>query len=166
MEEQNAVQAAPGKTESPAGGKANLPRPRSVTWLALAVLTIACLNLLRWVLALRDWNFLGAWPGVSPLYQLSTGLIWSLVGCSVWAGLWWGKRWAPGWLRRLAGVYSLYLWLERLFLYDRPADNALFQPLLPGNWGFLLGFNLISLLLVFWLLARSKSKIFFGEVHE
>jgi len=137
------------------------PRPRGVTLLALGVLTIASLNLLRWVLAVRDWSFLSEWSGASPLYLLLTGLVWTVIGWPVWAGLWWGKPWAPGWLMRLAGAYSIYFWLERLFLYDRPASVPAFQPLLPGNWGFLVGLNLVSLVIVFWVLRHKKAKAYF-----
>ena len=152
--------------ENIVAGKTQFPRPRAVTLLALGVLTIASLNLLRWVLALSTWDFLSGWPGVSPLYLLLTGLIWSLVAWPVGVGLWKGKPWAPRWARGLAGVYTIYFWLERLFLYDRPAAAALLQPYLPNNWVFLVGLNLIGLVMVYWILVRPKTIEFFGDVHE
>lgn len=149
--------------ETAAAGNLQNRRPRSVTFLAFGVLTIASLNLLRWALVLREWKFLSGWPGISPAYLLLTGLVWSVIGLPVGAGLWRGKPWAVRRLSVLVGVYSLYFWLERLFLYDRPASAPGFQPFLPENWGFLVGSNLFSLVLVWWILSRPKTKVFFGE---
>jgi hypothetical protein len=42
------------------------PRLIGVTLISLAVLTIACLNLLRFILSLRDWQFLSTLEDVSP----------------------------------------------------------------------------------------------------
>lgn len=133
-----------------------IPRTRGVTLLAVGVLIMACLHLTRAVLALRDWAFLSQQPGVAPLYLLLTGLAWATVSWLVWIGLWWGKPWAPDRMRGFSLVYSLFAWLERLFLYDRPSGAPLFLPLLPGNWIFLFGFNLLVLIFVFWILESNR----------
>lgn len=132
------------------------PRTRGVTLLAVGVLIMACLHLTRATLVLRDWAFLSQQPSVSPLYLLLTGLAWTSVSWLVWVGLWWAKPWAPERLRGFVLVYSLFAWLERLFLYDRPSGVSPFSPLLPGNWIFLLGFNLLVLILVFWILESNR----------
>ena len=131
-------------------GQPSTRRLRRVTILALGVLIMACLSLTRVILTLQAWDFLSQRAGVTPLYLLLTGLIWTLAGVRAWFGLWRMKRWGAGFARGLALVYSLYAWLERLFLYDRPAQALVFQPLVPENWVFLMGFNLLLLIWVFW----------------
>lgn len=126
------------------------PRPCRVTLLALGVLIMACFSLTRALLTLDDWDFLNQRAGISPLYLLLTGLIWTIAWGSTWLGLWWKLPWGAGVMRGLAAVYTLYAWLERLFLYDRPAQALAYQPLLPHNWLFLVGFNLLLLVWVFW----------------
>lgn len=127
-----------------------IPRSRRVTVLALGVLLMACLSLTRVILTVDDWDFLSQQAGISPPYLLLTGLIWTIAGWRAWFGLWWMKRWGADFIRGLALVYSTYAWLERLFLYDRPAQAPAFQPLLPENWIFLVGLNLLLLIWVFW----------------
>ncbi len=84
-------------------------RPLSVTLLALFVLTIACVNLVRWIQALKQWSFLASLPGVSPFYIFITGLVWALAGLSIFTGLWLGLRWAPAGTRIVILLYSLYI---------------------------------------------------------
>ena len=131
-------------------------RPRRLTLLALGLLVLACLNLTRAVLAVRDWDFLNQWAEVSPLYLMISGLIWTIAGMRGWSGLWWLKRWGAGFTRGLALVFSLYTWLERLFLLDRPAKALVFQPILPANWIFLAGLNILVLTWVFWATSQTK----------
>src|SRR4030042_6295620 len=81
----------------------SLPRircPGSVTILMVGVLIITALNLTRLVLAIKEWDFLVSWPGVSPLYILLTGLIWTLAGIPLLWGLWRAKNWAPRLVQR------------------------------------------------------------------
>ena len=148
------------KHTSKGSGLPASPRPRRVTILALGVLIMACLSLTRVILTIRDWDFLSQQAGASPLYLLLTGLIGTIVGARAGYGLWWMLPWGADFIRGLSLVYSLYAWLERLFLYDRPALAPAFQPLLPGNWMFLVGLNLLLLVWVFW---TSKS---IGEADE
>ena len=54
-------------------------RPASVTLVALGVLTIASLRLIRLVLAVLDWDFIGTLPGISPVYLVLSGLLWAVV---------------------------------------------------------------------------------------
>jgi hypothetical protein len=141
-------------------------RPCRVTLLALGVLVLACLNLTRAILAVRDWDFLTQRAEVSPLYLLISGVIWTIAGMRVWFGLWWIKRWSAGFTRGLALVFSLYTWLERLFLFDRPAKALVFQPILPANWIFLAGLNILLLTWVFWSTDKSKERLASEVPHE
>ena len=146
-------------------------RTRGVTLLALGVLIMACLNLVRAILAIQQWDFLSQQPGVSPVYLLLTGMVWCMAGGWICWGLWLRKPWAPDQTRGLVLIFSLYAWLERFFLYDRLPGAGAFQPLLPGNWIFLLGLNLLVLIWVFWTLekvqsAAKKQSEMNGEANE
>jgi hypothetical protein len=140
---------------------AKSPRLVGVTLITLGVLTIACLNLLRLALSLREWGFLSTVESISPLYQALTGLIWSTTGFLLFWGLWRRKRWAPkaaGWWSLL---YALYYCLDRFVLTAWLKSG---QP--PSNLAFTLGLTLVILAFVFWNLSRPKIKTLFGETHE
>jgi hypothetical protein len=134
-------------------------RPFRLALLALGVLMLAGLSLTRAVLAVRDWDFLSQRAEVSPLYLLTSGLIWTIAGVRGWFGLWWMKRWGAGFARGIALVFSLYIWLERLFLFNRPAEALVFQPILPDNWIFLAGLNIVLLIWVFWATQKPKLRL-------
>lgn len=148
----------------------SLPRrPRSVTLLGLGVLIMTGVYLARLVLALRDWSILAPLPGSSPLYLTLTGLIWMGVGALLSWGIWRpgrGRVVLPARLRRASLIYTLYFWLERLFLFDREASAAPFQICLPKNWPFLLALTGILVGSIFYILSRSKTKLYFGELYE
>ena len=84
------------------------PRPGSVTILALGVLIITVINLMRLVLSTRYWEFLASRTGISPLYMILTGLIWTLAGSILLWGLWKAKIWAPRLMQAVALTYALY----------------------------------------------------------
>lgn len=143
----------------PKGRKAlKRKRPASVTWLALGVLTVACVYLLRAVLAIRDWKLLLVLEGVSPVYVFGTGLIWSMVLLPVFWGLWTGRRWGLWTARTAVIVFLIYFWLDRLLLYHpfRPdgVDTAL------PFWAIA---SVLALLFLFWTLGRQKTRYFFGR---
>jgi uncharacterized membrane protein (DUF2068 family) len=127
-------------------------RPASVTLLALGVLIISGINLLRFVQAIRQWDFLSEMLSISPFYLAATGLFWgSLWLVAAW-GLWRGRRWAPSLTIIASLAYTLYYWLDRLLL----ASDS------PGiNWPFTTALNAALLFLTAWILTRSKAKAFF-----
>lgn len=132
-------------------------RPFSVTLLALAVLTIAGLNLLRFIQAILLREFLSEFPSVSLPYLILSGLVWAVSGLvSVW-GLWRRKNWAPRFTMIFILVYSLVYWLERLWL---SRYNSWM------NVPFAIGANILLLLFTAWVLTRPKARSFFGEFHE
>lgn len=136
-------------------------RSFGVTLIALLVLTIASLNLLRLIFSLRQRAFLGSLPGVSPLYQAFTGLIWASAVLVLFWGLWRKKRWAPKAVSWGALLYAVYYWLDRLFLTDWLRSRQA-----PANLVFASGLTLILLGFIFWTLSRPKVKLIFGEPHE
>jgi hypothetical protein len=144
---------------------AKSPRLIGVTLIAIAVLTIACLNLLRFILSLVDWQFLSTLEDVSPLYQALTGLFWAITGFVLFWGLWRRKRWAPKAVGGWALLYALYYWLDRFFLAGWLKSG---QP--PADLAFAMGLTLMILVVVFWTLSRPKIKVIYGkpygEMHE
>lgn len=100
-----------------------VPRPASVTLLALLVLSIAGINLIRFVKALAEWEFwAGALP-ISPLYLALSGLTWVLTCAPLAWGLWRGAGWASDFSLPAAGAFCLYYWLDRLFLRGGVGGN-------------------------------------------
>jgi hypothetical protein len=124
----------------------------SVTLLILGVLMISGINLLRFVQAIRQWEFLRELLSISPFYLAATGLFWGSLGLVTAWGLWRGQRWAPSITILAALTYTLYSWLDRLLL---SGDG-------PGiNWPFASALNAALLFLTAWILTRSRAKAFF-----
>ncbi len=140
-----------------------LRRPASVTLLALGVLTIASLNLVRFYLAISQWNFLAGLPSESPLYLVSTALIWNVTGWPLAWGLWRGKTWAPARCRSFSIAYGAYFWLERAFLFGKPRGDFSLPSLasLPGYGLFSAVMTVLILAFVFWTLSRKRVKSYF-----
>lgn len=92
-----------------------MPRPRSVTLLALLVLSLAAFNALGFVSGLRRYTVLSRLPlSLPPAVPIVTSAIWAAGFGLLALGLWWLKQWAR--LGTLAAV-TLYLgqfWFERL----------------------------------------------------
>lgn len=149
----------------PERAQPNIRRPYSVTILMLGVLIITALNLTRFVLGIREWDFLVSWPGVSALYIVMSGLIWTLAGIPLLYGLWRAKNWAPGLLQAVALSYALYFWLDRVFLVDHPVSGAegARRALLPANWKFAVGATVLSLAYIAWTLSRRTVNDYFDS---
>jgi hypothetical protein len=155
--------SSPGETQSAIDSQP-ISRPASVTILALGVLIITIVNLTRLILSILYWDFLGSWPGVSPMYMMLTGLIWTLTGSLLIWGLWRAKKWAPRLMQAAALTYALYYWLDHIFLMDRPTSSAVGaqRVLLPINWQFAVVATVICLAYTAWTLNRQKVKTYFG----
>jgi hypothetical protein len=119
------------------------------------VLTLAGINLLRFALALQQWAFLSSLLPVSPLYLSASGLIWAVAGLALVWGLWLGRGWAVRGTQAAALAYSLYFWLDRIFIAEGPGRN----------WPFALAVNVFLLFIVFWVLSNRKAKAYFGVMH-
>ena len=132
-------------------------RPLSVTMLTFGVLTLAGLNLVRFIAACQQREFLANLLPVSPLYLALSGLVWAVIGLVLAYGLWTGKPIAVGGTLVAALAYTLYYWFDRsLLAADAPA----------ANWPFAVLINLCLLVMVFWILFRPKARIFFGAMHD
>lgn len=133
------------------------PRPFSVTLLAFGVLTIAGLNLTRFIEAIILRGFLAEFPAVPVLYLALSGLFWGSTAVPLGYGLWTGRRWARNYMIIYALGYSAFFWVDRLFSGRRTITR---------NFPFVLGANLILLLITWWIISRRTGRAFFGEEHE
>ena len=134
-------------------------RPTSVTWLTAGVLILAVLFLTRLVMVLAQWSFLSDLAAVSPAYMLLTGLVWTGAFLALFGMLWRGRRGALCFGRRVVVTYTVYAWLDRIFVAKNGVSSN-------SNWPFLVGMTVVLLSLALWILSRKKVKAFYGELHE
>ena len=90
-------------------------RPRSVTWLALAVLLLSAANFLRAARVFLGSEYLARLAlSVSPAYLGASGLVWGAALGTAAIGLWGLRPWGR-WLA-LGGVSLCHLqtWINRL----------------------------------------------------
>ena len=117
--------------------------------------------LLSLVLLLTIWNALRAWTAFSwrdvltefsgdPLYIGVSGLIWLGIGIWLLLSLWQKKANARILLLASATSYTVWIWIERLFL-QVPREN----------WPFALVVNLVLLSFIFFTSSYWKR-----EAHE
>ena len=126
-----------------------MPRPTSVTILALAVLCLSLFNLLGAVSGLQRYAFLSQLPlSLPPAYRLGSRAVWSVIFGVLAAGLWRLRRW--GRLGTLAAftLYAAQGWFDRLMF----AQSDYAQITRP----FSLLLTLISLAVVWGILLRRK----------
>jgi hypothetical protein len=129
-------------------------RPGSVTLLALGVLMIGGMNFLRFVEAIRQWEFLETLLSISPAYLALSGLVWSAAGLALGWGVWRGLEWARRAALPVALAYSAYYWIDRLVISSEGAGT---------NWPFSIGLNLILLIWLAWILRRKRVQAFFDN---
>jgi hypothetical protein len=114
-------------------------RPFFVTLLTVMVLIISSTNLVRFIEALSEWDFLSSLPRVSPSYLAASGLLWTLVGLPLIWGLWRGHPQARKAARILALAYTLYYWVDRILV-----ESAVGRP---ANGPFAFGLTIVLLIL-------------------
>ena len=143
-------------------------RPFSVNLLVLGIIILCVMNLVRFGLALRYWNYLDTLTSVSPWYLALSGLVWGLAGLPLAWGLLRGKAWSPRLMRAMALTYTTYYWLDQIFLQDHPLTGAegSARLLLPGNWTFMAGLTVLLLAFTVWSLKRRSVRDYFGEANE
>jgi hypothetical protein len=128
------------------------------------VLTFAGFHWIGLILAAQQWDFLrtiGAQgsllAGSLPAYQIARSLAWGLAGSVTGWGLWRGLHWAPGGLGGLLLAYSVYYWVDRLWVSAVGAGDS---------WPFWAISNAILLMLVWASLRRKPVRLYFGERYE
>lgn len=142
-------------TQTPEQPAESHSRPFGVTLLAVGVLTIAGLNLVRLIEAVRQWSFLSNLAGVSPIYLALTGLIWACVGLPLFWGLWRGVAWTARFVSGYLTVFALYYWLDRIWIANRAISLT--------NWPFTATLTVIGLFYSFWVLRTRASKTYFAN---
>ena len=114
-----------------------MPRPRSVTLIALAVLGLAAYNLLGALSAIQRYTVLSALPLSLPAaYLIASSAVWTVALGTLAVGLWRQKEWARrGTLLALA-LYVALGWVERLLLArsDYAAVSAPFVLVFQTAW--------------------------------
>ena len=134
-------------------------RPKSVTWLAIGVLTLAVLNLIRFVETVQTWDYLQTLPiSVSAEYLGLTGLIWAVTWLATFLGLWKGQFWAARNLRIFSVLFAIYFWVDQALLGSDPNRTASYQ--------FKFFATLLLLSLIYWVLSRPQTRKFIGELNE
>lgn len=129
-------------------------RPRSVTILTGLVFVISCIYLTRLVMTISQWGFLSQMlMGFSPIYLILCGLVFSMIGYPLAAGIWRGYPWAWLAVHLVIPFYMSYYWLERIIL----SSQTLWSP----NWLFMIGSTAIVLAWTYWVLYRKETKEFF-----
>jgi hypothetical protein len=92
-----------------------MPRPRSVTLLALLVLSLASFNLLSLTSGLRRYTVLRSLPlSLPPAVPIASGALWTAVFGLLAIGLWRLKRWARWGTLAAVTLYLAQVWVELL----------------------------------------------------
>jgi hypothetical protein len=133
-------------------------RPLSVSLLCAVVLIVSVMNLVRLGQSLASWNFLETLLPVSPAYLAVTGLVWGVLGLLLAWRLWQGQAWARWFGLAFIIAFSIYYWIDRLFLPGYPGRNF--------NWLFSAAMNILLIALSVWILTRAKAKKFFEATNE
>jgi hypothetical protein len=122
------------------------------------VLIVAVVYLIRFALALMNWEFLAEILPFSPAYLAVSGLVWGMALPPLAWGLWRGRSWARGGTLIALLVFSFYYWFDRLLMPSYSGRNV--------NWLFSAGVNLLFLAWSWWILSRPRARTYFGELHE
>lgn len=134
-------------------------RPKSVTSLAVGVLTLAALHFLRLVNTITKWGYLQTLPLSVPVgFFVASGLIWGLAALFLGMGLWRGMHWSARFTQYGALAFTVYYWVDRVVLS--------IDPLRSTNFRFSLGANVFLLAITYWILSRPNAQLFFGEANE
>jgi len=123
-----------------------MPRPRSVTLLALLVLSLASFNLLSLTSGLRRYTVLRNLPlSLPPAVPIASAAIWMVVFALLAAGLWRLQHWARWGTLAAITLYLAQVWIELLVFgqSDYIRTSARFYVVLDGAillyvWGTLL----------------------------
>lgn len=134
------------------------PLPFRITLLAFLVLTTTAWNAVRmitsftWRAAIQTY---APYPGT--VYIGLTGAMWTLVGLSVFWGIWQRAAWALRGALIAASAYSIWLWMDRFLIQAR----------VPGNWPFALLANFVVLGFITAVTLDRRNQAHFGkEAHE
>lgn len=136
-----------------------IKRPKAVTWLAIGVLILAILYLIRFVEVVQTWDYLQSLPiSVSPLYLGLTGLVWAVTWLATFFGLWRGQNWASSNLQIFSVLFAIYYWVDQALLGTDPNRMA--------SYPFKIFATLAIITVIYWVLSRPQTRLYFGELDE
>ena len=126
-----------------------MPRPTSVTILALTVLFLSLFNLLGAASGFQRYAFLSQLSLDVPLaYRLSSRAVWSLIFGPLAVGLWRLKAWGRVGTLAAFTLYAAQSWVDRL-VFSRTDYARVTEP-------FSLALTVIGLALVWGILLWPK----------
>ncbi len=133
------------RSSAATGAYAHMPRPRSVTILALWVLSLAAFNLLSLASGLRRYTVLSSLQlSLPPAVPIASAALWMAVFGWLALGLWQLKRWARWGTLAAVPMYLAQIWIELLLFgqSDYIRTTAWFYVVLEGLillfvWGVL-----------------------------
>lgn len=118
------------------------------------MLILAALHLTRFLLGLT----LPELPLTVPIWYIPlSGAIWGMGSLAAAIGLFLGHTWAPSVVRWGALLFSLWFWIDRLFLVV--SDYGLRTRTVS------LVLNVLAVVILFWVLSRSKVRRYFRELE-
>ena len=127
-------------------------RPRLLIWFSVGVVGFSICYLMRLALSFVQCNL----PLSVPFWYLPlTGAIWGVVGMTAAYGLFRGDLWAPRLVRWGTVVYTLWYWLDRIFLACNDYRRL--------TWPLMLVITLLAVLCTYWILSRPAIREYFGE---
>lgn len=133
-----------------------MPRPRTVTLLALFVFCIAAFNLLGLVSGVRRYTVLSRLPlSLPPAVPIASSAFWAAAFGLLAAGLWRLKPWARWGTLAAVTLYLTQIWIERLVFGQSDYIRMTI-------W-FYAGLHAVILLLVWGSLWRRKVRQAFSK---
>ena len=136
----------------------NHVRPKSVTLLALGVLSIALFNLLGLIQIVQNESFLRSYVSFALEWLGLLRLFWSCTGLGLAWGFYFRRTWAFMALRPAVIAYLVWYWLERYLFFTQAGrgDNVVFLAVV----------SLLVVVVVFWILSAWRVRYFFGVINE
>lgn len=133
-----------------------MPRPRSVTLLAVWVFCIAAFNTLGLDSGVRGYTVLSRLPlSLPPAVPIVSSAFWAVVFCVAGIGLWRLKPWARWGAPTAVTLYLAQFWIERQLFGQ--------SDYLRMTIWFYLGFDALILVLVWGNLLRRKVRRAFSD---
>ena len=133
-----------------------MPRPRSVTLLALLVLCIAAFNALGLVSGVRRYTVLSRLPlSLPPAVPIVSAAFWAAAFGLLAIGLWRLKRWARWGTLAAVTLYLAQFWIERVLFGQSDYIRM-------TTW-FYVGLDTVALVFVWGSLLRPKVRQSFSD---
>jgi len=129
-----------------------------VTLLLCLVFYITCWQAIRFSTGIAWNDTLKVYePHFMPLYIDISGAFWTLMGLFLLWSTWQGQRWTRRAFIVAAGLYAVWVWVDRLFV----------QTQMRANWPFDLILTIVLFLFTIIVVLDPRNKIYFErETYE